>query len=152
VAIGKTDNQYLTQAVADYLARASYYMPIELRIIPDIKGVKNLSREQQKEREGKLIAKIVMPGDYVVLLDEGGKEFSSVDFANWLQQRMNTVSHRLVFIIGGPYGFSDEIYGIAQGKVSLSRMTFSHQMVRLVFAEQYYRALSILNNLPYHHQ
>lgn len=152
IAIGKTDNRYLTQAVDDYLARANHYAPIELKIIPDIRDVKNLSQEQQKEREGQQIVKLIQPGDYVILLDEGGKEFTSVGFSQWLQQRMNTVSRRLVFVIGGPYGFSPEVYALAQGKISLSQMTFSHQMVRVIFAEQFYRALSILNNLPYHHQ
>ena len=111
-----------------------------------------ISQEQQKEREGQQIVKLIQPGDHVILLDEGGKEFTSVEYASWLQQRMNTVSRRLVFVIGGPYGFSREVYDLAQGKISLSRMTFSHQMVRVIFAEQFYRALSILNNLPYHHQ
>ncbi len=151
IAIGKTDNRYLTQAVDDYLARANHYAPIELKIIPDIRDVKNLSQEQQKEREGQQIIKLIQPGDHIILLDEGGKEFTSMGFAQWLQQRMNTVSRRLVFIIGGPYGFSPEVYSLAQGKISLSQMTFSHQMVRVIFAEQFYRALSILNNLPYHH-
>ena len=123
-----------------------------MKIIPDIRDVKNLSQEQQKVREGELILKQLQPGDHVILLDEGGKEFTSVGFADWLQQRMNTVPRRLVFVIGGPYGFSDAVYAAAQGKISLSRMTFSHQMVRVIFAEQFYRALSILNNLPYHHQ
>ena len=152
IAIGKTDNKYLTQAVDDYLNRANHYAPIELKIIPDIKDVKNLTQEQQKEREGQQIIKCLQPGDHVILLDEGGKEFTSVGFADWLQQRMNTVSRRLVFVIGGPYGFSKEVYSMAQGKMSWSQRTFSHQMVRVIFAEQYYRALSILNNLPYHHQ
>lgn len=152
ITIGKTDNKYLTQAVDDYLARANHYAPIEMKVIPDIRDVKNLTQEQQKEREGQQILKLLQPGDHVILLDEGGKEFTSVGFANWLQQRMNTVSRRLVFIIGGPYGFSREVYSAAQGKISLSQMTFSHQMVRVIFAEQFYRALSILNNLPYHHQ
>ena len=151
IAIGKTDNRYLTQAVDDYLERAKHYAPIEMKIIPDIKDVKNLSQEQQKEREGQQIIKLIQPGDYVILLDEGGKEFTSTEFAQWLQQRMNTVSRRLVFVIGGPYGFSREVYELVQGKISLSQMTFSHQMVRVIFAEQFYRALSILNNLPYHH-
>ena len=152
IAIGKTDNKYLTQAVDDYLNRANHYAPIERKIIADIKDVKNLTQEQQKEREGQQIIKCLQPGDHVILLDEGGKEFTSVGFADWLQQRMNTVSRRLVFVIGGPYGFSREVYSMAQGIMSLSQMTFSHQMVRVIFAEQYYRALSILNNLPYHHQ
>lgn len=152
ITIGKTDNKYLTQAVDDYLTRANHYAPIEMKVIPDIRDVKNLTQEQQKEREAQQILKLLQPGDHVILLDEGGKEFTSVEFASWIQQRMNTVSRRLVFVIGGPYGFSREVYDLAQGKISLSRMTFSHQMVRVIFAEQFYRALSILNNLPYHHQ
>ena len=151
IAIGKTDNKYLTAATDDYLSRAGHYAPIEMKIIPDIRDVKNLSQEQQKTREGELILKQLQPGDHVILLDEGGKEFTSVGFADWLQQRMNTVPRRLVFIIGGPYGFSEAVYAASHGKISLSRMTFSHQMVRVIFAEQFYRALSILNNLPYHH-
>lgn len=151
IAIGKTDNKYLTAALDDYLGRANHYALIEMKIIPDIRDVKNLSQEQQKVREGELILKNIQPGDHVILLDEGGKEFTSVGFSDWLQQRMNTVSRRLVFVVGGPYGFSEAVYSAAQGKISLSRMTFSHQMVRVIFAEQFYRALSILNNLPYHH-
>ena len=108
--------------------------------------------EQQKEKEGELMLKALQPGDVVVLLDEHGKEFRSIEFADWVERKMHTVNKRLVFIIGGPYGFSREVYGAAQGKISLSQMTFSHQMVRVIFAEQFYRALSILNNLPYHHQ
>lgn len=151
IAIGKTDDKYLTHAIEDYTSRASHYASIELKIIPDIKDVKNLSQDQQKEREGSLIIKQLQPGDYLVLLDEGGTEFTSNKFAQWLQQKMSTVNKRLVFVIGGPYGFSKEVYSVAHAKISLSQMTFSHQMVRLIFVEQYYRALSILNNLPYHH-
>lgn len=152
IVIGKTDDGYLTKAIDEYMKRAERYAPIEMKVIPDIKDVKNLSKEQQKEREGQQIIKLIQPGDRVILLDEGGQEFSSVGFAKWIQQRMNTVSRRLVFVIGGPYGFSQEVYNMAQGEISLSRMTFSHQMVRVIFVEQYYRALSILNNLPYHHE
>ena len=152
IAIGKTDNKYLTQAVEDYLGRANHYAPIEMKIIPDIRDVKNLSQEQQKEREGAQIIKLIQPGDYVILLDEGGKEFTSVEYATWLQQRMNTVSRRLVFVIGGPYGFSEEVYARADQKISLSKMTFSHQIVRAIFTEQLYRAFTILHNEPYHHE
>ena len=151
VAIGKTDSKYLNEAVDDYLSRASHFLPLEMKVIPDVRDVKNMSREQQKQREGEQILKLVQPGDYVVLLDEGGREFSSEGFAEWLQQKMNTLSRRIVFVIGGPYGFSPAVYEKADAKLSLSQMTFSHQMVRLIFVEQYYRALSILNNLPYHH-
>jgi len=151
LTIGKTDNPYLSSAIDDYLARASHYAPLELRVIPDIRDARNLTHIQQCEREGRELLRQLQPGDYVVLLDEGGREYTSGDFAKWLQQKMSTLPRRLVFIIGGPYGFSPEVYEAAQGKMSLSRMTFSHQMVRLIFVEQYYRALSILNNLPYHH-
>lgn len=151
IAIGKTDNRYLNEAVDDYLSRASHYSPLEMKVIPDIRDVRNLTHEQQKEREGGEILKLLHPGDYVVLLDEGGKEFTSAAFAGWLQQKMSTLGKRLVFVIGGPYGFSPAVYEKADIKLSLSQMTFSHQMVRVIFVEQYYRALSILNNLPYHH-
>ena len=151
IAIGKTDNRYLSEAIDDYLKRASHYVPLELKIIPDIRDVKNLTHEQQRQREGEQILSLLKPGDQVVLLDEGGTEYTSDEFAKWLQQKMSTVSRRLVFVIGGPYGFSPDVYAAAQGKISLSRMTFTHQMVRMIFVEQYYRALSIINNLPYHH-
>jgi len=151
IAIGKTDNRYLSEAIDDYLKRASHYAPLELKIIPDIRDVKNLTHDQQRQREGEQILRLLQPGDQVVLLDEGGTEYTSEGFAKWLQQKMSTVSRRLVFVIGGPYGFSPDVYSAAQGKMSLSQMTFSHQMVRLIFVEQYYRALSIINNLPYHH-
>ena len=151
LAIGKTDDAYLSRATQDYLARASHYAPLELRIIPDIRDTRNLTHEQQCEREGHELLRQLQTSDYVVLLDEGGKEFTSATFAQWLQQKMSTLSRRLVFIIGGPYGFSPEVRQRADATLSLSRMTFSHQMVRLIFVEQYYRALSILNNLPYHH-
>jgi 23S rRNA (pseudouridine1915-N3)-methyltransferase len=108
--------------------------------------------EQQKEKEGELILKALQPGDVPVLLDEHGKEFRSVEFASWVERKMHTVSKRLVFIIGGPYGFSPAVYAVAQEKISLSKMTFSHQMIRLIFVEQLYRAMTILNNGPYHHE
>ena len=151
LVIGKTDNPYLTTAVEDYLTRASHYAPLELRVIPDVRDARNLTREQQCQREGRELLRCLQPGDYVVLLDDAGREYTSADFARWLQQKMSTVSRRLVFIIGGPYGFSPDVRAAAHATLSLSRMTFSHQMVRLIFVEQYYRALSILNNLPYHH-
>lgn len=151
IAVGKTDNRYLNEAIDDYLGRAAHYAPLEVKVIPDIRDVKNLTHEQQKEREGAEILKLLRTGDYVVLLDEGGREFTSTAFASWLQQKMSTLGKRLVFIIGGPYGFSPAVYDKADMKLSLSSMTFSHQMVRLIFVEQYYRALAILHNLPYHH-
>ena len=119
--------------------------------VPELKNTKNLSEDQQKQAEGELILKLLQPSDTVVLLDEHGREFRSVDFASWLQQKRNTV-RRLVFVVGGPYGFSPAVYGRANEQVSLSKMTFSHQMIRLVFTEQIYRACTIIKGEPYHHE
>ncbi len=128
------------------------YEKINSSLIPELKNTKSLSFEQQKEKEGELILKALQPGDVVVLLDEHGKEFRSIEFANWVERKMHTVNKRLVFIIGGPYGFAQSVYDVAQEKISLSKMTFSHQMIRLIFVEQMYRAMTILNNGPYHHE
>ena len=151
IVVGRTVDKHLIAAIDDYTGRIKHFAPFDIEVIPELKNARKMSEAQQKEAEAELILKSIAPGDVVVLLDEGGKEFTSNGFAQWIQQRMNTVSRRLVFVIGGPYGFSPEVYSLAQGKISLSQMTFSHQMVRLIFAEQFYRALSILNNLPYHH-
>ncbi|KOS05923.1 50S rRNA methyltransferase [Flavobacterium akiainvivens] len=152
LAIGKTDNKALQTLIDEYLKRLSFYVKFDLEIIPDIKNVKNLSEAQQKEKEGELILGKLTPTDQLILLDEGGKRFSSVGFSDELQKKMNSGIKTLVFVIGGPYGFSPQVYGKAQGKISLSDMTFSHQMVRLFFIEQVYRAFTILRNEPYHHQ
>ena len=152
IVIGKTDAGYFVEAINEYKNRLVHYIPFEMEVIPDIKNVKNLSESQQKEREGDLILKALQPGDYLVLLDEKGKEFTSVSFSRYLERKMHTVPKRLVFVVGGPYGFSQRIYDIAQEKISLSRMTFSHQMIRVIFTEQLYRAMTILNNEPYHHE
>jgi 23S rRNA (pseudouridine1915-N3)-methyltransferase len=152
IAIGKTDNKPLQTLIDDYTKRLSFYIKFDLEIIPDIKNVKNLSESQQKEKEGELILSKVAPTDQLMLLDENGSTFSSIKFADYLQKKMNSGVKTLVFVIGGPYGFSDEVYKKAQGKVSLSEMTFSHQMVRLFFIEQLYRGFTILKNEPYHHQ
>jgi 23S rRNA (pseudouridine1915-N3)-methyltransferase len=125
---------------------------LETEVIPELKNTKSLSEEQQKEREGELIRRALLPGDIVVLLDERGKEYRSIAFAEWMQRKLSTVNKRLVFIIGGPYGFSPAIYALAHEQLSLSKMTFSHQMIRLLLVEQLYRALTILNGLPYHHE
>ena len=125
---------------------------VDMEGIPELKNTKSLSMDQQKEKEGELILKALQPGDVVVLLDEHGKEFRSVEFADWIERKMHTVNKRLVFVIGGPYGFAPAVYAAAQDKISLSKMTFSHQMVRLIFVEQLYRAFTILNNGPYHHE
>lgn len=152
LAIGKTDNKNLQSLIEEYTKRLSFYIKFEVEIIPDIKNVKNLSEAQQKEKEGELILSKLAATDQLILLDENGKTFSSVGFSDELQKKMNSGIKKLVFVIGGPYGFSDEVYKKAQGKISLSLMTFSHQMVRLFFIEQLYRGFTILRNEPYHHQ
>lgn len=152
IVIGKTDAGYFVDAINEYKKRLVHYIPFEMEVIPDIKNVKNMSEIQQKEKEGELIFKFLQPGDYLVLLDEKGKDFTSLQFAAYLEKKMHTIPKRLVFIIGGPYGFSEAVYGAASEKISLSKMTFSHQMVRLIFIEQIYRAMTILNNEPYHHE
>lgn len=152
IAIGKTDNKSLQALIDEYSKRLSFYIKFDLEIIPDIKNVKNLSENQQKEKEGELILAKITPTDQMILLDENGSTFSSMKFADYLQKKMNSGVKTLVFVIGGPYGFSEEVYKKSQGKVSLSEMTFSHQMVRLFFIEQLYRGFTILRNEPYHHQ
>lgn len=152
IVIGKTDAGYFVEAIREYANRLVHYLPFEMQVIPDIKNVKNLSEAQQKEKEGELILKTLQAGDHLVLLDEKGKEFTSMQFAAYLEKKMHTVPKRLVFVIGGPYGFSEAVYRASAEKISLSKMTFSHQMIRLIFTEQLYRALTILNNEPYHHE
>ncbi len=152
IAIGKTDNKNLQLFIDEYLKRLSFYIKFDLEIIPDIKNVKNLSEGQQKEKEGELILAKITPTDQLILLDENGQPFSSISFSEELQKKMNSGVKTLVFVIGGPYGFSEMVYAKAQGKISLSQMTFSHQMVRLFFIEQLYRGFTILKNEPYHHQ
>jgi 23S rRNA (pseudouridine1915-N3)-methyltransferase len=152
LAIGKTDNKALQSLIDDYSKRLSFYIKFDLEIIPDIKNVKNLSEAQQKEKEGELILSKLNPTDQLILLDENGTTFSSLAFADYLQKKMNSGIKTLVLVIGGPYGFSEEVYQKAQGKISLSQMTFSHQMVRLFCIEQLYRGFTILRNEPYHHQ
>lgn len=152
LAIGKTDDKSLQTLIDDYTKRLSFYIKFDLEVIPDIKKVKNLSETQQKEKEGELIVSKLSPTDQLILLDENGSTFSSVGFSDYLQKKMNAGTKTLVFVIGGPYGFSEAIYKKAQGKISLSAMTFSHQMVRLFVIEQLYRGFTILKNEPYHHQ
>jgi 23S rRNA (pseudouridine1915-N3)-methyltransferase len=150
--IGKTDNAAFVQVIDDYRKRITRYLPFEIATIPDLKNTRNLSESQQKEKEGELILKALQAGDYCVLLDERGKSYTSEDFAAFLENKMQTARKRLVFVIGGPYGFSKEVYEASSESLSLSKMTFSHQMIRLLFTEQLYRALSLLNNEPYHHR
>ena len=151
LVIGKTDEKYLEIGISKYIDRLKHYLPFELKVIPDIKNVKNLSEAQQKVKEGELILGQLQNTDEVVLLDENGKLHSSRSFAGFIEQKMIHGVKRVVFVVGGPYGFSDEVYQKASGKISLSKMTFSHQMVRLLFVEQLYRANTILKNQPYHH-
>ncbi|SEP55366.1 23S rRNA (pseudouridine(1915)-N(3))-methyltransferase RlmH [Flavobacterium urocaniciphilum] len=151
IAIGKTDNKNLQALIDEYTKRLGFYVKFELEVIPDIKNVKNLSESEQKVKEGQLILSKLAATDQLILLDENGKEFSSVGFSDFLQKKMNSGIKTLAFVIGGPYGFSEEVYQKTQGKVSLSQMTFSHQMVRLFVIEQIYRGFTILNNEPYHH-
>lgn len=152
LAVGKTDDKNLIQLIDIYQNRLKHYIKFELDILPDIKNVKNLSENEQKEKEGQLILKKLQPTDQLILLDEKGKEFTSLLFSSFLQKKMNAGIKQLVFVIGGPYGFSDEVYQKAQGKISLSKMTFSHQMIRLFMVEQLYRGFTILKNEPYHHE
>jgi 23S rRNA (pseudouridine1915-N3)-methyltransferase len=152
VAIGKTDNKNLQALIEYYSKRLSFYIKFDLEIIPDIKNVKNLSESQQKEKEGELILSKLTPTDYLILLDENGDSFTSKIFSDYLQKKMNAGIKTLVLVIGGPYGFSETVYKKAQEKVALSKMTFSHQMVRLFVIEQVYRGFTILKNEPYHHQ
>lgn len=152
LAVGKTDSAAIAELTEIYTKRLTRYIRFEIQIIPDLKKRAKLSFEQQKKQEGDLILNQLSPSDFVVLLDEAGKQFTSMAFADYLQQRLNSGIKTLVFVIGGPYGFAEEVYQRANSKLSLSKMTFSHQMVRLFFAEQLYRAFSILNNEPYHHQ
>lgn len=152
LAIGKTDNKQLQQLIDDYTKRLGFYIKFELEIIPDLKKMKNLSEDLQKQKEGELILSKITTTDVLILLDENGKQYDSVQFANYLQKHMNSGIKQLIFVIGGPYGFSPEVYHKALGKVSLSKMTFSHQMVRLFIIEQLYRGFTILKNEPYHHR
>lgn len=149
--VGKTVNKHFIAGINDYVERTNHYMPFNITVIPELKNTKALTEEQQKEREGDLILQKLQSSDTVVLLDEHGKELRSIEFADWLQRKQNT-ARRLVFIIGGPYGFSKAVYERANERLSLSKMTFSHQMVRLIFCEQIYRACTIIRGEPYHHE
>jgi len=152
ICIGKTDDSYLVEGIETFQKRLKFYIGFKMIVIPDIKNSKNLSKEQQKAKEAEQILKLIGNSDYVILLDERGKEFRSVEFADFLSKKMVSSTQHLVFVIGGPYGFDASIEERSNGKISLSKMTFSHQMVRLFFSEQLYRAFSILKNEPYHHE
>lgn len=152
ICIGKTGKPFLENGEKEYLNRLKHYSPVEKIEIPDLKNVKKFTKEQIKVAEGKLLLSKVQVGDQVILLDENGQNFSSVDFSKFIQKRFNQGGKGIVFLIGGAYGFSDEVYTKAQGKISLSLMTFSHQMIRMLFFEQLYRAFTIIKGEPYHHQ
>lgn len=149
--IGKTQGNVYPSLINEYVQRLSHYIPVQIEEIPDLKNTKSLSEEQQKEKEADMVFDRMQGGDVLVLLDERGKEMTSREFSQWMEQKMQTVPKRLILLIGGPYGFSQRIYDAAQGKISLSKMTFSHQMVRLFLVEQIYRAFTIIKGEPYHH-
>jgi 23S rRNA (pseudouridine1915-N3)-methyltransferase len=152
LVIGKTDSKSLQELISQYTNRLQHYIRFEICIIPDIKRVKNMTEEQQRTKESAAILDKIHTGDTLFLLDEKGRSFSSLEFANFLQKQMNTGLKHLVFVVGGPYGFSEKLHSRAHGKISLSKLTFSHQMVRLFFVEQLYRGFTILKNEPYHHR
>lgn len=152
LVIGKTDASYIREGIAEYEKRLTRYIPYEMKVLPDVKNAKNLTESLQKEREGEMLLEQFQPGDFVVLLDERGRQYSSMEFSQFLAQKMLGTIKRLLFVVGGPYGFSDGVYKRANDKISLSKMTFSHQMVRMIFAEQIYRAMTILKGEPYHHE
>ena len=142
----------MKEGIEDYVKRLSFYVPFELKVIPDIKNRSSFTEDLQKEKEGQLILNQVSTGDYLILLDEHGSEFSSIEFSKWIEKKMIAATRHLVFVIGGPYGFSNAVSQRSDIKIALSKLTFSHQMVRLIFVEQLYRAMTILKNEPYHHE
>jgi 23S rRNA (pseudouridine1915-N3)-methyltransferase len=152
LVIGKTDADYLKQGIDEYIKRLKHYLPFEMIVIPDLKNTKNLTEDIQKQKEGELISNQIDNSDFVVLLDEKGKKYSSVSFSQFIEKKMITGIKSLTFIVGGPYGFSQQVYQKCNAKLSLSDMTFSHQMVRLLFIEQFYRAMTIIRGEPYHHK
>lgn len=152
LVVGKTNDPHFIAGIEEYAKRIRHYLPFDIEVIPELKNTKSLSEEQQKEKEADLLLKAFQPSDRIVLLDEHGKEYRSLEFASWIDKKAGGGCKRLVFVVGGPYGFSPRIYDRADEKISLSRMTFSHQMIRLIFTEQIYRAMTILNHEPYHHE
>lgn len=151
LVVGKTNDKNITKGIDDYVGRVKHYMPFDIEVIPELKNTKNLTQSNQKEMEAEQILKRLQPSDTVVLLDEHGKEYRSIEFARWIEKLQQT-ARSLVFIIGGPYGFADSVYERSDAKLSLSKMTFSHQMIRLLFVEQIYRACTIIKGEPYHHE
>jgi 23S rRNA (pseudouridine1915-N3)-methyltransferase len=152
LTVGKTDHPAIQQLIEEYTGRLTHYIRFELEVIPDLKNTKSLSELIQKEKEGDLILKKIQSSDELILLDERGKSFGSMEFSELIQKKMNSGLKQLVYVIGGPYGFSESVYQRANAKISISKMTFSHQMIRPFFIEQLYRAFTILRNEPYHHE
>lgn len=152
LTMGKTDVAWVRQGLDLYISRLSHYIPFSLKEIPELKNASSLSRDQIREKEGELLMAQTRPSDEVILMDEHGKEYRSVEFAAFIEKKLATSSRDIVFVIGGAYGFSEDVYRRADGKISLSKMTFSHQMVRTIFAEQLYRAFTIIKGEPYHHE
>jgi 23S rRNA (pseudouridine1915-N3)-methyltransferase len=152
LTVGKTTNPHLIKLQDEYQNRLKYYIPFDLTVIPELKNTKNLSVAEQQEKEADLILKQLEINDEVILLDEKGKQYTSVGFSEFISKKMLASHKRMIFVVGGPYGFSERVYQRANGKISLSAMTFSHQMIRLIFVEQLYRAMTILKGEPYHHE
>ena len=152
IVVGKTDSPQITALLDDYIKRLNFYTKVTFVVLPDLKNRRTISAESQKRQEGEMLMRRFSEGDCVVLLDEHGVEMRSIEFATWLQKKMCSGTRRLCFVIGGPYGFSKEVYERADAKLSLSKMPFSHQIVRAIFAEQLYRAFTIIRNEPYHHE
>ena len=152
LTVGKTTQNYIQAGIDDYIKRLRRYVPYKIESIPDIKASKAMTEEQQKQKEGESILSFLSPADFCILLDEHGREFSSMEFSSWMQKTMASGKKRAVFVVGGPYGFSKDVYSRADYKISLSKMTFTHEMVRLFFTEQVYRAMTILRGEPYHHE
>lgn len=151
LVVGKTVESWLKAGVDEYVSRLGHFAQFEMQVVPDLKNTKSMDTSVQKQKEGEQILKLLQNGDHVVLLDDKGREFTSEELATWVDKKSMISSKRIVFIIGGPYGFSNEVYARADEKMSLSKMTFSHQMVRVIFVEQLYRAFTIIKGIPYHH-
>ena len=152
LVVGKNPGGYLTEGIKEYTKRLSFYLPFSIEYVNDVKNTKSLSFDQQKQSEGVALLNAIDKSDFVVLLDEHGKEYTSMEFSKYIEKKMASVPKRLLFVVGGPYGFSDDVYKRANDKLSLSKMTFSHEMIRLLFTEQLYRAMTIIHHEPYHHE
>lgn len=152
IAVGRTKIPFVVEGIKEYMNRLKHYISVSIVEIPDVKSVKSFSQKQQKDREGEALLQNVTPADYMILLDEKGKEYSSIEFASYIEKILSTGRKRIIFVVGGPYGFSKSVYERADSKLSLSKMTFNHEMVRLFFVEQVYRAMTILRGEPYHHE